>query len=250
LRCRYAAEGEGLLGRWLLQRFHDPTVASLTHANVTRESRILDVGCGVGRILHQLKDAGFSNVLGIDPYLDRDLTYPNGLRILKQSIHELEGEWDLIMFHHSFEHVPDPLETLRASCQLLSDAGCCLIRTPVASSYAWQHYREHWVQIDAPRHLYVQSVRSLELLAKKAGLRFVRIFYDSNEFQFWGSEQSRRGVPVFSERSYATNPSRSCVSTDDIRLFRSHARVLNMLQIGDQAAFYLAKSSMALLSAS
>ena len=238
LRCRYAAEGKPLLGKWLLSKFYDPTVASLAEASVTRSSRILDVGCGTGRILHQLKEAGFDHVFGIDPYLDHDLGYPNGLRILKRSIDELDGLWDLVMFHHSFEHVPDPLEALRACRRLLTNGGCCLIRTPVSSSYAWQHYREHWIQIDAPRHFYVHSARSLEFLAEKAGFKLDKVVYDSDELQFWGSEQNRKGIPVLSERSYGRNRRRSSVSAHEIRLFRKRATVLNTLTIGDQAAFY------------
>jgi 2-polyprenyl-3-methyl-5-hydroxy-6-metoxy-1,4-benzoquinol methylase len=58
--------------------------------------------------------------LGIDPFLEQSIEYENGLRILKKTIREVEGEWDVIMFHHSVEHLPDPLETLQSVTELLS----------------------------------------------------------------------------------------------------------------------------------
>jgi hypothetical protein len=76
-------------------------------------SRILDVGCGSGGLLYALRDLGFWNLLGCDPYIKEDLTYNNGLQILKVPIEEVKGDWDLIMFNHSFEHIQNQLETLQ-----------------------------------------------------------------------------------------------------------------------------------------
>jgi hypothetical protein len=100
-----------------------------------------------------------SNVLGIDPFLAEDIRYHNGLQILKKAIAELANEWDLIMFHHAFEHVPDPFETLQAASRLLSRHGVCLMRTPRVSSQAWERYGVNWVQIDAPRHFFIHLPR-------------------------------------------------------------------------------------------
>jgi len=238
-RCRYATEGKGLLGRLLLRVFHDPTVASLAWAEVTRSSRILDVGCGTGRVLHQLRNAGFERVLGIDPYLDHELVYRNGLRILKRSIHEMDGQWDLVMFHHSFEHVSDPVESLRAAHRLLAENGCCLLRMPVASSYAWRHYRENWIQLDPPRHVFIPTTKSVESLAAQTKFELQTVVFDSDEFQFWGSEQSLRNIAKESNCSFGSSPPRSIFQRSQIRSFRRHSALLNATGEGDQAAFYL-----------
>jgi len=37
--------------------------------------------------------------------------------------------------------------------------GWCVIRIPTVSSFAWEHYREQWVQLDAPRHFFLHKVR-------------------------------------------------------------------------------------------
>ena len=159
----------------------------------------MDVGRGSGFILYSLREIGFKNLLGIDPYVQNDIRYTNGVEVLKKTIREInESGWELIMFHHSFEHVSEPAETLQSISRLLFRNGICLIRIPVVSSYAWRHYGVQWEQLDAPLH----SIKSMEILAEKARLRIYDIAYDSNEFQFWGSEQYTKNIPLLSEKSY------------------------------------------------
>ncbi|MDR1147198.1 MAG: class I SAM-dependent methyltransferase, partial [Spirochaetaceae bacterium] len=67
---------------------------------LSRNDKILDVGCGAGRMLFSLKENGFDKVLGIDPFLTDTILYKNGLTILKKTIHELEdGGFNLIMLN-------------------------------------------------------------------------------------------------------------------------------------------------------
>ena len=241
LRDSYAILNKGIIGMFFFDRYPEYILQSLSKTKITRSSRILDVGCGSGSLLYSLKNAGFHRVLGIDPYIENELQYKNGLMIMRQSIHQVTGEWDLIMFHHSFEHVPDPLETLRVCSTLLANEGVCLIRMPTVSSFAWRHYRTNWVQLDAPRHFFLHSTESIKLLSSRAGLQVAHISYDSTELQFWGSEQYTRDIPLESERSYHKNPSESIFSTSEIRAFTKKARQLNLQNNGDQAAYYLTK---------
>jgi predicted SAM-dependent methyltransferase len=179
----------------------------------------------------------------VDPYIDDTITYRNGLTIHKQSIHDMSGEWDLIMLDHAFEHLSDPLETLCSMQRLLSPGGVGLIRIPIASSYAWNHYRTNWVQLDAPRHFFLHTAESMRLLAAKAGLNLEHTVYDSTEFQFWGSEQYMRGISLDADNSYNGDVSRSIFTQAQIDGFRARAQKLNDEQQGDQAAFYLRKGT-------
>ncbi len=241
-RDTYAVTNRSSLGKVLYALFPDMLIRSLAHTGVTKRSRILDVGCGSGWLLYSLVNAGFRTVLGIDPYIDATITYKNGLTIRKQSIHEVDGEWDFIMLHHSFEHVPDPLETLQSLYRLLPATGVGLIRIPIASSYAWRHYTTNWVQLDAPRHFFLHTVESMRLLATEAGLSLEHVVYDSTDFQFWGSEQYVSGIPLEADESYKRDPSKSAFTHAQIEAFRTRAQELNDQQQGDQAAFYLRKS--------
>jgi hypothetical protein len=97
------------------------------------------------------------------------------------------------------------------------------------------------VQLDAPRHLFIHSVKSMETLAAQAGLRVAEVAWDSTEFQFWGSEQYLRDIPLRADASYATRPEKSIFSARQIADFRTKAAELNALGRGDQAAFFLVK---------
>lgn len=238
-RAKYAVYGKGVMGGLLYRRFPNPALRSLSRLGVMREARILDVGCGSGSVLYALRQIGFTNLLGIDPYIDDDIRYENGVSILKTTIEALAGQWDVIMFHHSFEHASRPLEMLQAASRLLSEDGVCIVRIPVVTSFAWDHYGVHWVQLDAPRHFFLHSSDSMALLARQAGLKVEDIVCDSTALQFWGSEQYLRDIPLYSERSYAVNPSNGIFSRGQIKAFEQQAERLNANHRGDQAAFYL-----------
>lgn len=240
-RDTYAATGHNLVGR--LMQFLSPNtkLATLRPAGVHTQSHILDVGCGAGHLLHSLRAVGFQHLLGIDPFNRETIRYDNGLVIEKQDIFNTNGEWDLITFHHSFEHLPDQQAHLKRAFELLKAGGMALVRVPTVSSWAWQEYGVNWVQLDAPRHLYLHSLMSMHQLATQVGFQLEQVIYDSNGFQFWGSQQYEHDIALREPRSWAENPTQSLFDAKHIREFEQRARELNTLNQGDQAAFYLRK---------
>lgn len=146
------------------------------------------------------------------------------------------------MFHHSFEHIPDPSETLLTVTELLNNHGYCIIRIPIVCSYAWKRYGVNWVQIDAPRHFFLHSLKSLNILANNCGLQMSNVVYDSTAFQFWGSEQYIKDIPLRDINSYSENPSTSLFTELEISAFTKAAMRLNASRQGDQAIFYLRKT--------
>jgi SAM-dependent methyltransferase len=231
--------GGGPLGRALYRRAPAIELHSLQPLQLQRESRVLDVGCGAGALVFALGELGLRQACGIDAFVPADIVYDNGVTVKRQDIFQTQGSWDAIMFHHSFEHLADPAATLARVAQLLVPGGQCLLRVPTVTSYAWQHYGVHWVQLDAPRHLHLFSHESMRRLALAAGFELERIVHDATAFQFWGSEQYRAGVPLHDEGSYARNPGAGLFSAAQIAEFERRSVVLNAQQQGDQAAFYL-----------
>ena len=252
-RDRHAATGKGLLGAVMQQYQPHDKLPSLQYTKVDLDSKILDVGCGAGHLLHSMKEAGFKNVLGIDPFNTEDIQYDNGLTIIKNSIHELpnnkntdknygaNGGWDLIMFNHSYEHVYDQTKVLEKTWELLKPGGLCMLRIPTVTSWAWRHYGVDWVQLDAPRHFFLHSIKSVHMLAEKTGFELEDVVYDSFAFQSWGSEQYKKDIALHDDNSYAINPKNSPFSQEEIKSYAEHSKVLNKSKAGDQAAFYLRK---------
>jgi SAM-dependent methyltransferase len=238
-----AAMGEkSFLGNILYKKFGEPTyVSRFKIADVRLNDSILDVGCGKGILLHKMKESGFNNVIGIDPFIDETISYPNGLKILKKNFNELDKKFDFIMFNHSFEHMENPLEVMRQSYRLLNKNKFLLLRIPVADSYAFKHYRENWCSLDAPRHLFLHTKKSIELLAKQSGFEIRKVNYDSRSWQLWGSEQYSINISLMDERSYYINPKKSKFTQNQIDEFEKQVVELNKNGEGDQAEFYLQK---------
>jgi SAM-dependent methyltransferase len=186
-----------------------------------------------------MSEAGFVNMTGIDPYLPEDRHFDGGSRILRRAIEEMDGQFDLIMLHHSFEHVPDPHATLQHIKRLLSPSGTAILRMPVAGSFAWKEYRAHWAQLDPPRHLHVQTPKSMRMLAESNGFAVSRIDMDSTGFQFWASEQYRRDIPLNDPRSEAVSSANSIFSRREMRAYERRAEYLNRTGDADSACFYL-----------
>jgi predicted SAM-dependent methyltransferase len=101
--------------------------------------------------------------LPADQIYKGELLLTNDLKSLKIS------SWDIITLNHVFEHLDNPLEILHNLNKLLSIKGKLLLRFPVIDSFAFEKYKENWVQFDAPRHVNLFTRKSIALLVEKAG---------------------------------------------------------------------------------
>jgi SAM-dependent methyltransferase len=202
-----------------------------------KDSKVLDVGSGSGALVYALSLTGLATVTGIDPFNDDDRTFDTGARVLKQDLGDLDDDYDLIMLHHAFEHVPEPRETMRQVRDRLRRGGRALIRMPTVSSAAYARYGRDWMQLDPPRHLTLFSRLGMERLCADTGMRLVRVSDDSTAFQFWASEQIIAGTPLVSETSHFLHPERSAFTTAQIRRWEHEAARLNRQHRGDQSCW-------------
>ena len=208
---------------------------------INKENSILEVGCGNGnRLLYPLAELHFKSILGCDPFISKSIDYPNTLKILKTDIFTIDQKFDLIIYDHAFEHIPNPLENLNKVTELLNDGGTCILRIPTVPNYAWSLYKTNWVQLDAPRHYFIHSPKSVEYLAKEAGLRLEKIEYDSTHFQISGSEKYANNIALIAKRKRGVLD----FLTRKIKKIKATklAKKLNEENCGDQAIFYLKKS--------
>jgi SAM-dependent methyltransferase len=238
----YALGGINPIG-WLVTRKFAPYDSALPirEAKVPKSARILDVGCGSGLLIQDLWYHGFKHVSGADPFLQHDLAYPNGPTVFKKELSDFKDQFDVIMLHHSFEHMDHPAQVMRDLARLLAPDGLVIIRIPFASSFAWKHYGINWMHMDPPRHLYLHTHASIDLLSAQAGLKVESVRYEGNESQFWGSEQYLKDMPLRDARSYATNRRKSMFSSEQIKEFKARAAENNRRQEGDMVCIYLRK---------
>lgn len=150
---------------------------------VSREppGRVLDVGCGEGRTLQRLKQMGWQSY-GVE--LDhKAATYgieTFGLDVFCGQLEDTHFPpcfFDLAIFRHSLEHVPQPLSALRETYRILKHGGEVLIDIPNMRSFQARLFRDRWVYWDVPRHLYNFTDNTLQSMLIEAGFSEVDIKY-------------------------------------------------------------------------
>lgn len=199
-----------------------------------RQTSILDIGCGNGRLIRQLYYSGYKNVMGIDPFIENEISFGSA-KIYKTDVCNFIPDklFDLVMMHHSYEHIAEQHETLQSIRKIMKPNGLLLIRIPLCDCFAFRKYRENWFQIDAPRHFFIHSVKSMQFLSEKHGYTLDKIIYDSNETQFLNSEKYCRDI-ILSQQIP--------VSDKRLKNLRKQAEILNNLGDGDMACFILRKT--------
>jgi len=152
-----------LIGKFLSLIYRDPEefYPWFEKTKLTFDAAILDVGCGSGQLLLRLRKSGYVNVRGVDPFIAKDINYASGITISKKSLNEVSGQYDLIIFNHVLEHLPNQQAVLQRAYNLLKPGGAVVVVVPVAGTYAWKTYGVNWVQLDAPRHLFLHTIAEI-----------------------------------------------------------------------------------------
>lgn len=138
-----------------------------------RGARLLDVGCGNGKFVAQMKSVGWEAV-GIDPDpISSAQAAAAGLDVRSGSIETLPGiddnSFDAVSLHHVIEHLHRPLDTLRRCWQVLKPGGTIVIATPNFSSFGRSAFRADWFPLSPPMHLVMFTPDSLRGALKAAG---------------------------------------------------------------------------------
>jgi predicted SAM-dependent methyltransferase len=230
------------LGFLLFKVFGAGFAEKFEDMNIPFNAKILDIGSGAGQHLLTLKSYGFKNLMGIDLFIDSDIHYKNDINIKKTDIYNINEKHDLVMLNHVLEHMNEQDKVVQRLYNLIDDEGIVMIRIPVNDCYSYRKYGKFWVALDAPRHFYVHTVKSLTYLFRNNGFELLKLTYDSSEYQFWASEQYQRGISLFDPKSYYVNKNDSIFNKKQIRNFRNKAIELNKINDGNAAIFFFKKT--------
>ena len=138
-----------------------------------RTGRVLDVGCGEGQILSRLKQLGWRTYgVEADHRAAHYASETSGLNVFCGQLEEArfpDGHFDLVMFHHSLEHLPHPLASLCEANRILKEGGEAIIEVPNARSLQARLFKGRWAHWDIPRHFYTFSDVTLQRMLIEAG---------------------------------------------------------------------------------
>ncbi len=245
LRRRWAAWACGkfsLIGWFITELFFPNNAMSAVHKlSLSKKAKILEFGSGSGRLLLDLQHMGYSNLTGADPFIQNDIQYSDGLTIHKCSVECVHGKYDLVMLHHAFEHMSNPLQTLISLAGLLETNGKLLIRIPVASSKGWKTYGVNWVHLDAPRHFFLHTFKSIELLSAQANLEIEKVVHESEEISITGSESYARDIPLMDTAYPLSSAKKRFFSWFARQRAKTLAKKMNFENAADLCCFYLKK---------
>jgi len=109
--------------------------------NITdKHARIVDLGCANGGLLKELKNLGFSNLIGIDPSSAcvNITTNEVGCECYQYSIFDIPasiGKFDVILSTHVLEHLLNVRDAISIMDALLAPSGKIFLECPNANYY-------------------------------------------------------------------------------------------------------------------
>lgn len=157
---------------WFGDRFLRLTRGSLARRlrRIAPSGPILDVGAGDGALVEALRRQG-REATGLDPFASGPLVRSGSLA------DEEGGSWAAVVFWHSLEHLPEPVEALEEAVRLLGPGGVVAIAVPNADSLQARVFGDRWLALDPPRHLVHLTSRALQTRLRRFGLRIERVSY-------------------------------------------------------------------------
>jgi len=146
---------------------------------------VLDVGCGDGFLLLYLSRLGW-DCYGVEPgevaadYARTVLGLNVRTGILEEAGYP-DSSFDVVCFHHVFEHLRNPAATLAEVGRVLKSGGYLVIFVPNFGSIDRKLFGTKWVGLKLPQHLFHYTGRTLRAMLEKYGFVFHSVKYRSYE---------------------------------------------------------------------
>lgn len=170
-----------LMYRTLLRRF--------TAFGLKPGDAFLDYGCGSGIFLEYLREQGFRNVSGFDPYS----AGPYANRAILRP-----GAFRFILLQDVLEHVEDPAALLGELNQYLAPGGFIQIGTPNADRIDLRDPSGSADAIQAPYHLHIPTRSVVENLGRAHGWSTFK-FYSRPYHDSWFPGLNNRATQACKE---------------------------------------------------
>lgn len=143
-----------------------------------RKGRLLDIGCGSGEFLNQMKGFGWE-VYGVE--INSEAVGTGKRKGLNIFCGELGGAdfpdnfFDVVVLNQTLEHVYSPSAYLKETHRILKPEGSLIIGVPNIDCIERKIFKEYWHGLDVPRHIYFFSISSLRRYLERHEFEIERI---------------------------------------------------------------------------
>jgi len=141
-------------------------------------ARLLDVGCGNGDLLVQMRSLGWSvEGVEVDPAAARTAR-ARGLEVRQGELLQQRYPsdfFDAVTMSHLIEHVYDPVSLLQEARRVLKPTGTLIVLTPNSQSMGARLYGQDWRGWEPPRHLHIFNLHNMRAMLERAGLTPIRV---------------------------------------------------------------------------
>jgi len=160
-------------------KYIDAIIASLSAHGVGRSDLVIEIGSNDGGFLARLAATGFTHLLGIEPSIPcAELSLAQGHQVVVKhwdaetaaAVLQEHGPARAVVCRHTLEHVPHPLEFLKAIRSVLAPDGIAFIEVPDARPITHDlRGHELWDE-----HLHIFTPANLKLIMRRAGFEILR----------------------------------------------------------------------------
>jgi 2-polyprenyl-3-methyl-5-hydroxy-6-metoxy-1,4-benzoquinol methylase len=163
------------------QAYLNEVLARFAREHAAEPTVGLDLGCGDGQFLDWL--SGYVSVLYGSDYnmlrLQRAARQGHAASVLLAEVLDfpaLDDAFDLIVFNHVIEHIPDDSAALNEIRRLLKPGGLCILGTPNEGAAWWQlAYRLQPAARASTDHVHFYTAEVLAERCRSAGLRVLHV---------------------------------------------------------------------------
>jgi len=157
------------MGKFIAQTWKNSVSVAVPYK---KGGRVLDLGCGAGRLLDWLKRHGWQTY-GVEISKQAaEYGKKRGLNIFNGELVETKFPqefFDAVVINQVLEHLYDPKGILWEVYRVLRPGGLLIVGVPNIESYESKVFGEYWSPLDIPRHLYHFSYETLKTMLQKTG---------------------------------------------------------------------------------
>jgi len=157
--------------------------------------KVLDIGCGNGQFLEQVKSFADIDIHGTEMQ-GSSAQRASKIKDINLKIGELNPEnyskayFDVVSMFHVFEHLKKPKDYLNIIDKIIKPEGYLVISFPNIDSWQSRFFKGKWLHLDPPRHLFFFKPKDFVVLMKERGYELIEENYFSIEQNPFGAIQS------------------------------------------------------------